>query len=261
MTTSPVAAYTSIQKVSSFVRPFFPRVEQATESLSAHLQFRLTAEQQRTRNALDVVIHCVVAAESAMEYSNSPNSPEDQTSRSRSQLADRVKQDSRERIERGKQVAADQVEQLADVIDEAGTRLNDGQPTIASYATRLADGLDDLAQRLRRSSLEDLARDTRTLAVRNPGAYLLGSAAIGLLLARFLKASIDTDEESSSSGAGDFQSGSDFSSDEESSSTASANLSTANQTSGTSPSGSFGTAEDQAAGTAREPSSTSRGIH
>ena len=91
-----------------------------------------------------------------MEQSNSPNSPEDQSTRSRSQLADRVKQDSRERIERGKQVAADQVEQLADALDQAGSRLNDGQPTIASYASRLADGLDDLfAQQAHRCRTED----------------------------------------------------------------------------------------------------------
>ena len=103
--------------------------------------------------------------------------------------------------------------------------------------------------------------DNSSSAVRNPGAYLLGSAAIGLLLARFLKASIDTDEDGSSLGSGTFQSGADFSSNEDSDSTGSGNLSTSSQTPGTSTSGSFGTAEDQAAGTAREPSSTSRGIH
>jgi hypothetical protein len=126
----------------------------------------------------------------------SANSSDESTTSSRSALAERLKQDSRERVERGKQVAADQVEQLADALDDAGSRLNDGQPTLASYATRLANGLDQLAQRLRNSSLEDLARDTRSVATRNPGAYLLGSAAVGLLLARFLKASIASDERS-----------------------------------------------------------------
>jgi len=221
-----------------------------------------------------------------MEPTNQSNSSEDQSTRSRSQLADRVKQDSRERIERGKQVAADQVEQLADALDQAGSRLNDGQPTIASYATRLADGLDQLAQRLRRSSLEELARDTRAVAVRNPGAYLLGSAAVGLLLARFLKASIDTDAEGSS--AGDFQSGSNLSSGGARSgnlgiggagstsadfdSDAGYATSSGAATSGTSQgsaagstsintSGNTGGAQSEAAGTAREPASTSRGIH
>jgi hypothetical protein len=123
------------------------------------------------------------------------HAPEDSSTRSRSALADKLKQDGRERIERGKQVAADQVEQIADALDDAGNRLNDGQPTLASYATRLAGGLDQLATRLRENSLEDLARDTRASAVRNPGAFLLGSAAVGFLLARFLKSSIDDQSE------------------------------------------------------------------
>ena len=183
-----------------------------------------------------------------MENTSQPS--EDQTTRSRSALADKVKQDSRERIERGKQAAADQVEQLADAIDQAGSRLSEGQPTIGSYATRMADGLDQLAQRLRSSSLEDLARDTRQAAIRNPGAYLLGSAAVGLLLARFLKASIEPDEFSASGASGplDEFTGSDLSDD------TSAGF-------GTPTSENFGSAESSAGGVAREPASTSRGIH
>jgi hypothetical protein len=179
-----------------------------------------------------------------MENTRQPS--EDQTTRSRSALADKVKQDSRERIERGKQAAADHVEQLADAIDQAGSRLSEGQPTIGSYATRMADGLDQLAQRLRSSSLEELARDTRQAAIRNPGAYLLGSAAVGLLLARFLKASIEADEFSASGPLDEFT-GSDLSDDN------SAGL-------GTPTSENFGSAESSAGGVAREPAS-SRGIH
>src|SRR4051794_19423964 len=66
----------------------------------------------------------------------------------------------------------------------------------------MADGLDQLAQRLRSSSLEELTRDTRTVATRNRAAFFLGSAADGLLLARFLKASMDTHQTSSSSCSG-----------------------------------------------------------
>ena len=181
-----------------------------------------------------------------MENTSQPS--EDQITRSRSALADKVKQDSRERIERGKQAAADQVEQLADAIDQAGTRLSEGQPTIGSYATRMADGLDQLAQRLRSSSLEDLARDTRQAAIRNPGAYLLGSAAVGLLLARFLKASIEPEEEYSASGTLDEFTGSDLSDD------TSASF-------GTPTSENFGSAESTSGGVERDPASTSRGIH
>lgn len=112
----------------------------------------------------------------------------------RPHLAEQLKQDGRQRVERGKQAAAQEVEQLADALDHAGTRLSQGQPTLASYATRMADGLDELAQRLRNSSLEDLARDTRQAALRNPGTYLLASAAVGFLAARFLKAGEESHE-------------------------------------------------------------------
>ncbi|MFL6577818.1 MAG: hypothetical protein ACJ8MR_14450 [Povalibacter sp.] len=203
----------------------------------------------------------------------SQSSNEDQSTRSRSALADKVKQDSRDRLERGKQVAADQVEQIADALDQAGSRLNDGQPTIASYATRMADGLDQLAQRLRSSSLEELTRDTRTVATRNPAAFLLGSAAVGLLLARFLKASMDTDQTSSSFSSGlEGDSDSDAASDltlgssglDDLGSTGTGGSTGSTGYAGATGSGSStgtGTAESSAAGTPREPSSTSRGIH
>jgi len=179
---------------------------------------------------------------------NITQSSEDQTTRSRSALADKVKQDSRERIERGKQAAADQVEQLADAIDQAGSRLSEGQPTIGSYAARMADGLDQLAHRLRSSSLEDLARDTRQAAIRNPGAYLLGSAAVGLLLARFLKASIEPEADASTEADASMGLSEDFSTD-------------ADVTFGGSSSVDLDAVQTEAAGTAREPASTSRGIH
>jgi hypothetical protein len=201
----------------------------------------LKAEQPRIEYALDDG-HFIASALAEHNMENpSANSPDESTTSSRSALAERLKQDSRERVERGKQAAADQVEQLADALDDAGSRLNDGQPTLASYATRLANGLDQLAQRLRNSSLEDLARDTRSMATRNPGAYLLGSAAVGLLLARFLKASIASDERSGLS-EGEF--------DSDTSRTPLSGMD-AGQTS-----------MGQGIDTAREPASTaSRGIH
>jgi hypothetical protein len=215
-------------------------VANATRLSLVDSQIVLKTEQDRRRDALNDVLLCYPAlAEHAME--NTTQSSEDQTTRSRSALADKVKQDSRERIERGKQAAADQVEQLADAIDQAGSRLSEGQPTIGSYAARMADGLDQLAHRLRSSSLEDLARDTRQVAIRNPGAYLLGSAAVGLLLARFLKASIEP-EADRSLGLSE-----DFSTDAEVSFGGSSSVDP-------------GAAQTEA-GTAREADSTSRGIH
>src|SRR5690606_23921821 len=46
-------------------------------------------------------------------------------------LKQRVKRDSKQRIEKGKRAAADQIEDIADALDVAGSRLDQTQPTLA----------------------------------------------------------------------------------------------------------------------------------
>ena len=106
-------------------------------------------------------------------------------------LKQRIKQDGKDKIETGKRAAADQIAEIADAIDLAGSQLDQSQPTLANYATQLANGVGTFATRLREDSIEDLYQDMRQLATRHPGMFLLGSAAIGLVAARFMKASAD----------------------------------------------------------------------
>jgi hypothetical protein len=106
-------------------------------------------------------------------------------------LKQRIKQDGRDKIETGKRAAADQIAEIADAIDLAGSQLDQSQPTLANYATQLANGVGTLATRLREDSIEDIYREVRQLATRHPGMFLLGSAAVGLVAARFMKASAD----------------------------------------------------------------------
>lgn len=106
-----------------------------------------------------------------------------------SNLKRRLQQDGKDKIEGGKRAAADQIAEIADAIDMAGAQLDQSQPTLANYASRLADGVGTLATRLREDSIEDLYRDMRQVATRHPGMFLLGSAALGLVIARFMKAS------------------------------------------------------------------------
>jgi len=108
-----------------------------------------------------------------------------------SNLKKRLKEDGRQKVESGKRAAADHIAELADAIDVAGAQLDQSQPTLASYASRLADGVSGLAARLREDSVEDLYHEARRVAARHPAMFLLGSAAVGLALARFLKASGD----------------------------------------------------------------------
>jgi hypothetical protein len=106
-------------------------------------------------------------------------------------LKQRIKQDGKEKIETGKRAAADQIAEIADAIDLAGSQLDQSQPTLANYATQLANSVGTFATRLREDSIEDLYHDMRELATRHPGMFLLGSAAIGLVAARFMKASAE----------------------------------------------------------------------
>lgn len=110
-------------------------------------------------------------------------------------LKQRIKQDGKEKIESGKRAAADQIAEIADAIDLAGSQLDQSQPTLANYATQLANGVGTFATRLREDSIEDLYSDMRQLATRHPGMFLLGSAAIGLVAARFMKASAEQSSE------------------------------------------------------------------
>lgn len=101
----------------------------------------------------------------------------------------RLREDGKQRIESGKRAAADQIADIADAIDAACEKLGGSQPAIASYASKLAGNVSGLASHLREDSIEDLYYEVRRLALRHPGMFLLGSAAIGVAIARFMKAS------------------------------------------------------------------------
>jgi len=106
-------------------------------------------------------------------------------------LTDRLRTDGRQQLENRKRVAAEQIEEVAHALSRAGEQL-ENQPTLAGYASHIATSVSNLATRLRDGSIEDLIDDTRQLARRNPGLFILGSFAAGVALARFLKSSEQT---------------------------------------------------------------------
>lgn len=113
------------------------------------------------------------------------------TTSGKSGITQRLKQDSKDRIETTKRSAADQIDQVAQALNRAGEELGSSQPTIANYAGQIASSVSNFATRLRDGSLDDLLNDTRQLARRNPGMFLLGGVALGFALSRFLKASAE----------------------------------------------------------------------
>jgi hypothetical protein len=127
--------------------------------------------------------------------------------RGSSTIGQRLREDGRQRIESTRRSAAEQIEGIADAFDAARSRLDATQPTLAAYTANVTDSIERLATRLRDSSVEELARDARRFAAQSPAMFLLGSAAVGVVVARFLKLSLKDDDPrtapaSSESGAG-----------------------------------------------------------
>jgi hypothetical protein len=103
-------------------------------------------------------------------------------------VAERLKEEGKERLERGKSTAADQVDQVANALRTAGDELG-GQSAFGNYANQFAGSIGRLGRRLRDSSIEDLASDMQMAARRNPAMFVLGGLALGIVLARLVKAS------------------------------------------------------------------------
>src|SRR3954464_8668058 len=90
-----------------------------------------------------------------------------------------------------KDQAADRLHSLADVLREAGHKLDEGRQAgdFGQYADRAAQQVEKLSSYLRDHELKDFVRDTETFARRRSEVFLGGTLVAGLMLARFLKAS------------------------------------------------------------------------
>jgi hypothetical protein len=106
------------------------------------------------------------------------------------QAAEEIKVRGKDKLETGKKTAAQGIEQLAGVLDEATESLErSDQQSLAGYAQELAGSIRSFAGNLRDRSVDDLIGETQTLARRNPTLFFFGSVAVGIALSRFLKAS------------------------------------------------------------------------
>jgi hypothetical protein len=107
-----------------------------------------------------------------------------------SEVMDKAKQASEQRLDSGKQTAAAQVHKVAGVFDQASSQFRqDDLPKFAEYASEVGNSIKNFADSLQNRSINDLVEDTRAFARRNPTIFLLGSIALGVAVSRFLKAS------------------------------------------------------------------------
>ena len=95
---------------------------------------------------------------------------------------------ARDQVSEGLGHAADGVEHVANLADQAGQNLRQhDQDALAQYASRAADRLEQLATHLRETPPEQLLAETEQALKRQPGLVLAGSVALGLLAARVFK--------------------------------------------------------------------------
>jgi hypothetical protein len=113
-----------------------------------------------------------------------------------------AKDAGQQRLETGKKTAAEQADKVADVLEEASSRLQDSDlQSFAHYADQIASGVKTVSDTLRNRSIDDLLKDTQTVARRNPTLFFLGSVAVGIAFSRFLKASGERQHENYQSSA------------------------------------------------------------
>lgn len=103
--------------------------------------------------------------------------------------AHEVREQARSRLEQGRDSASVAAADAADALDDsASTLAQEGHETLARAASTLSDNAARLADRLESRSVDELAKDARRLARENPGAFVAGGIALGMMLGRFFKA-------------------------------------------------------------------------
>jgi hypothetical protein len=106
------------------------------------------------------------------------------------EVADQARESGRAMLEQQKGRAAQSLGSVASALRQAGDSLNNGeQAAFGDYASRAADKVDELAHQLQDKSMDEILYGAERFARREPEVFLGGAVLLGLLAARFLKAS------------------------------------------------------------------------
>jgi hypothetical protein len=106
------------------------------------------------------------------------------------QAMDVAKQQTTSRLAEQKDHAAESLGAIADALRQSGQRLREqNQGAVAPYAERAAAGIERASGYLRQRDVNQIVTEVEGYARRQPAVFLGGAAALGLLAARFLKAS------------------------------------------------------------------------
>jgi hypothetical protein len=116
-------------------------------------------------------------------------------------VASKAQDTVRHLAEEQKSAAAEQVEDVARVLDSAAEQVERVLPEAAHYVREAASGVHRVSSAVRDQSIDDLIDMGVTFARSRPGTFFTGSVLVGFALARFLKASADRRMDATSAGA------------------------------------------------------------
>lgn len=104
---------------------------------------------------------------------------------------DAAKEQATGYVDQRKEELAQSVAKLADTLRESGGALGE-RPNIRGLVDSAAGGLEQLAENIRARSFGDLLDGVETAVRRRPAVAAMATMAAGFFLARFVKASSDT---------------------------------------------------------------------
>jgi hypothetical protein len=115
-----------------------------------------------------------------------------------------LKEQGTQQFEQYRDKAADQLEGLVEGAQSVASAM-EGRETLglAQGISDVASGLGEFADRMRNKSAEELLQEGARLARQNPLLFLAGTVAVGFALSRFLRASADASDTSTSATADD----------------------------------------------------------
>lgn len=113
-----------------------------------------------------------------------------QGQRAASHVWDLARGQFRAQLSGQKERAATGLNDIAQLIRQSGSQLaQQGHPGSSHYADQIADKLSQAAGSVHEKEVEELLADTENFARARPAVFLSIAAALGFLLARFLKSS------------------------------------------------------------------------
>jgi hypothetical protein len=133
-----------------------------------------------------------------------------------------------QRVDQAKELGVEKIETVSDALRGAGEKL-EGTGPLPQLAEKAAEGIENLAHFIENKSIGDVVRGIEGFAKRQPGFFLGGAIAVGILAGRFLKSSsrrstsegdryetygFEGSSEGSTFGSSDFGSEGDFETDD-----------------------------------------------